>query len=232
MARDYSWRVGGEREVGNLLERFTWFKQSGYLWKGQGLAVYIDPWEVPADGPPADLLFITHAHFDHFSHDDIEKVRRDSTRIFAPTDVAAELSGNVTAVAPGDSIEALGVRAQAVPAYNVAESRLDFHPQANRWVGYIFSMGGADYYHAGDTDHLHELESVRADVAFVPIGGTYTMDAEEAAGLVKAMNPGLAVPMHYGHVEGVGVKGDAQRFAAAAAPVRVEILTPTVPQAG
>lgn len=215
-----------------MLERFTWFKQSGYLWKGDGLAVYIDPWEVSADAPPADLIFITHAHFDHFSPYDIEKVRKDTTRVFAPEDVAAEISGDVTPIAAGDSVEALGVRALAVPAYNVAETRLDFHPKANGWVGYIFTMDGADYYHAGDTDHIHELETVKADVAFVPIGGTYTMDFEEAAGLVKVINPGVAVPMHYGHVDGVGVKGDAQRFAAAAAPVPVEILTPAVPQAG
>lgn len=214
-----------------MLERFTWFKQSGYLWKDEGLALYIDPWEVPADAPPADLLFITHAHFDHFSPDDIERIRRDSTRIFAPHDVAAEIAGDVTPVAPGDTVEALGVRAQAVPAYNVAEVRLDFHPQANRWVGYVFTMGGADYYHAGDTDHLGELEGVRADVAFVPIGGTYTMDVTEAAGFVKVLEPKLAVPMHYGHVDGVGVRGDALRFRDAAEPVQVAILEPTVPQA-
>lgn len=214
-----------------MLERFTWFKQSGYLWKDEGLAVYIDPWEVPDGSPPADLLFITHAHFDHFSPDDIERVRGDATRIFAPADVAAEIAGDVTPVAPGDSVEAMGVRGQAVPAYNFVEERLDFHPKANRWLGYILTMAGTDYYHAGDTDHFHELESVRADVAFVPIGGTYTMDVDEAAVFVKAMNPGLAVPMHYGHVEGVGVRGDAERFRDAAAPVPVEILTPVVTQA-
>jgi L-ascorbate metabolism protein UlaG (beta-lactamase superfamily) len=214
-----------------VLERFTWFRQSGYLWKDEELAVYIDPWGVPEGSPAADLLFITHAHFDHYSPDDIEMVRKDSTKIFAPADVAAEIAGDVTPVAPGDRVEAMGVRAQAVPAYNVADFRLDFHPQANRWVGYIFSMGGADYYHAGDTDHVQELESVRADVAFVPIGGTYTMDVDEAAGLVKAIDPGLAVPMHYGHVEGVGVKGDAQRFTEAASPVPVQVLTPLARQA-
>jgi len=214
-----------------VLERFTWFKQSGYLWKDEGIAVYIDPWGVPNTAPPADLLFITHAHFDHFSPDDIEKIQQDSTRVFAPADVAAEIAGGVTPVAPGDAVEALGVKAQAVPAYNVAEFRLDFHPQANRWVGYILTMGGADFYHAGDTDPIRDLESVRADVAFVPIGGTYTMDVDEAAGLVKAINPRVAVPMHYGHVEGVGVKGDAQRFVEAAAPVPVQVLTPAVPQA-
>jgi L-ascorbate metabolism protein UlaG (beta-lactamase superfamily) len=209
-----------------MLDRFTWFWQSGYRWKGDGLTVYIDPRKVPA-GDPADVVFITHAHFDHFDLEDIERVRGDRTRFVAPRDVADELSGDVTPVAPGDSLEVNGIRVHAVPAYNVVEERLENHPKANGWVGYVLTLGDATYYHAGDTDHAPELDEVRADVAFVPIAGTYTMDVPEAAGLVQTIRPRLAVPMHYGFV--VGSPSDGKRFAEAAAPVEVQLLEPTNP---
>lgn len=207
-----------------MLDRFTWFRQSAYRWDGDGLTVYIDPWE--AEGPPADVIFITHAHFDHYQPEEIANLSGPGTKLVAPADIAAELSGDVTAVAPGDALEVAGIRVQAVPAYNIAEDRLEMHPKANNWVGYVLELPGGTYYHAGDTDHLPELESLRTDVAFIPIGGTYTMDVGEAAGLVKAMRPGLAVPMHYGFVEGVGDPADGDRFREAAAPVAVELLTP------
>lgn len=210
-----------------MLERFTWFKQSAYRWQGDGLTVYIDPWGVEEAAPPADLVLITHAHFDHLSRDDIERVRAAGTRIVAPHDVARELTGEVTPVAPSDTLEVHGVKVQAVPAYNIVEERLDKHPKANNWVGYLITLGGVTYYHAGDTDHVPELNEVRTDVAFLPIGGTYTMDAVEAGGLARAINPQLAVPMHYGFV--VGTPADAERFAEAARPVPVRTLTPVHP---
>jgi L-ascorbate metabolism protein UlaG (beta-lactamase superfamily) len=120
-----------------------------------------------------------------------------------------------------------GIKVQAVPAYNIVEDRLDNHPQANNWVGYLLDLGGTTYYHAGDTDHLPELEDVKADVSFVPIGGTYTMDAVEAAELVKAQSPKIAVPMHYGFV--VSTPAEAERFKREASPVVVQILEPASP---
>jgi L-ascorbate metabolism protein UlaG (beta-lactamase superfamily) len=211
-----------------VLDRFTWFWQSAYLWRGDGINVYIDPRNVTGD-PPADVVFITHAHFDHYDSDDLAKiVREGSTKIVAPHDIAAELSGDVTAVAPGDSIDVGGIKGQAVPAYNIVEDRLENHPRANNWVGYLLELGGNTYYHAGDTDHLPELEDVKADVSFVPIGGgTYTMDVVEAAELVKAQAPKVAVPMHYGFV--VATPAEAERFKREAAPVEVQILEPTSP---
>jgi L-ascorbate metabolism protein UlaG (beta-lactamase superfamily) len=208
-----------------MLEGFTWFRQSAYRWDGDGLTVYIDPWQ--AEGGPADLILLTHAHFDHYQPDEIQGLRKDSTRIVAPHDIAAELSGDVTAVAPGDSLEVAGVKIQAVPAYNVVEERLEAHPKANNWVGYLLDLGGRTYYHAGDTDHIPELESIRASVIFLPIGGTYTMEPDEAGGLAKAISPELAVPMHYGFV--VGSPSDAERFAQAAAPVPVRTMEPHRP---
>jgi L-ascorbate metabolism protein UlaG (beta-lactamase superfamily) len=209
-----------------MLERFTWFKQAAYLWRGDGLNVYIDPWGLTVSDP-ADVVFITHAHSDHFNPEDLDRVSHQGTRFVAPADVARELSGDVTPVAPGDSIEVAGVGVQAVPAYNIAEERLDMHPKSNRWVGYILTLGDHTYYHAGDTDHAPELSDVRAEVAFLPIGGTYTMEATEAAGLARAIGPRLAVPMHYGFV--VGSPRDAELFAREAAPVAVETMTPENP---
>lgn len=209
-----------------MLDRFTWFRQSAYRWDGDGVVAYIDPWGV-TDPVPADVIFLTHAHFDHFSMEDLDKIRGDGTKIFAPQDVADELSGDVVPVAPGEDVRFGSISGYTVPAYNVAEERLDNHPKANRWVGYVLDLGGNTYYHAGDTDHAPELGEVRADVAFLPIGGTYTMDATEAAGLAKAIGPQIAVPMHYGFV--VASPAEAKRFAREADPVRVEILTPTNP---
>lgn len=226
-----------------MLESFTWYKQSAFRWKGDGLVVYIDPWGLSGDLPQADLVLITHYHYDHFSKvgaygdpdrsfqpkgdGDLGKISGPKTVFVAPRDVAAELQGNVKPIARGDRIEAAGVRIEAVPAYNVVEGRTDAHPERNGWVGYVLELGGRTYYHAGDTDHLPALERVRSDVAFLPIGGTFVMDVREAAGLAKKMSPKLAVPMHYGYV--VGTAGDGERFKKEASPIEVEVLRPVVP---
>ncbi len=207
-----------------MLEAITWFKQSAMRWAGEGLTVYIDPWGVRDDDPPADLILITHAHFDHFQPEEIEKLRTGTTRIVAPRDVAQELSGAVMAIAPGDTHEVAGVKLTTVPAYNTREEALEFHPKANAWVGYVVELGGSTYYHAGDTDHAPELDVVKTDVAFLPVGGTYTMDVEQAAGLARSIGPKVAVPMHFGFV--VGSAKDGERFRDAASPVDVEVLEP------
>ena len=213
-----------------MLERFTWFKQSGYRWDGDGLTVYIDPWDVPGEPAPADVILITHAHFDHFSLDDIDRLRTEDTAIVAPRDVAAELEGDVRTVAPGDAVDARGLRVHAVPAYNVVEGREENHPRRNGWVGFLFDLDGRRYYHAGDTDHLPELDAVSADIAFVPIGGgSYTMDGPEAAGLVRTISPQVAVPMHYGFVDGCHSRAEIEVFRNESEPVRVETLEPAGP---
>lgn len=210
-----------------MLEDLTWFRQSAMRYAKGGLTVYIDPWGTAEDDPPADLILITHAHFDHVQPREIERLTASDTKLVAPRDVAKELSGDVTAVGPGETHEIAGVRVETVPAYNVAEERLDMHPKSNDWVGYVLELGGRRYYHAGDTDALPELESLETDVAMVPIGGTYTMDYREAAGFVKAMRPQVAVPMHYGFVVCSPSHGDL--FKKEADPVRVEVLEPTNP---
>jgi L-ascorbate metabolism protein UlaG (beta-lactamase superfamily) len=211
-------------EVSAVLERVTWFRNSAFRWQDEGLTVYVDPWGID-DPTPADVILITHAHYDHFVPDDIDKIRTERTKLAGPRDVANELRGDVTIASPGATLDVGCLEVQCVPAYNIAEERLEFHPDKNGWVGYILEFGGRVYYHAGDTDHLPELESIRSDVAFLPCGGKFTMDPQQAAGLAKAMSPGLAVPMHYGFVS--GSSADGRTFKDAAAPVPVEVLEPT-----
>jgi L-ascorbate metabolism protein UlaG (beta-lactamase superfamily) len=209
-----------------MLERVTWFKNSAFRWQDGDRTIYVDPWGI-TDPRPADVILVTHAHYDHFVPEDIEKIRTERTTIVAPRDVAKELSGDVLPVAPGDAVEPGGVKVQCVPAYNTQEDRLDKHPQGNRWVGYLLELSDGVHYHAGDTDHVPELETIRASVAFLPVGGTFTMDPRQAAGLARAMSPGLAVPMHFGFVAGSSADGPA--FRDAASPVPVEVLEPTNP---
>jgi len=210
-----------------MLERLTWFRQAAIRYMSDGLTLYVDPWGTEPDDPAADLILITHAHFDHLQPHEIERLSTPGTKVVAPHDVARELSGDVIAVAPGESYEVAGVRFETVPAYNVAEERLDMHPKANGWVGYVLELGGHRYYHGGDTDALPELESLSTDVAMVPIGGTFTMDYREAAGLVKVMRPKVAVPIHFGFV--VCSPSHGALFQREAAPVPVQILEPTNP---
>lgn len=210
-----------------MLERLTWFRQAAIRYAGEGLTLYIDPWGTSADDPPADLILITHAHFDHLQPREIERLSTAGTKLVAPHDVARELKGDVTPVAPGESHEVAGVRFETVPAYNVAEERLDMHPKANGWVGYVLELDGRRYYHGGDTDALPELQMLRTDVAMVPIGGTYTMDYREGAALVKEMQPKLAVPIHFGFV--VCSPSHGALFQREAAPVPVQVLEPTNP---
>jgi L-ascorbate metabolism protein UlaG (beta-lactamase superfamily) len=209
-----------------VLDSLTWFRQAAFRWAGDGPVVYVDPWGV-TDDVPADVIPITHAHADHFQPHEIERLRTPDTQILAPADVAKDIEGSVTPVVPGQTHEVAGMKVETVPAYNVVEERLDMHPKKNRWVGYVLEHGGTTYYHAGDTDALPELEALRTDVAMVPIGGTYTMDYREAAGLVKRMEPQVSVPMHYGFV--VCSPSHSTLFKKEAAPVRVEILQPTNP---
>ena len=207
-------------------EKFTWYKQSAYKWKGDGLTVYIDPWGLrKGQDEPADVIFITHAHSDHYEPEDIEKIRKSGTQFVAPRDVAEKLKGNVKAVKHGESLDVAGIKFETVPAYNTAPQRLQAHPKRNNWVGYIITLDGNRYWFSGDTDPNPEIEKIKTDVALVCIGGDpYVMNVSEAAGLVKKIQPQVAIPNHYGYV--VGVPSDADKFAKEAAPVKVHILKP------
>lgn len=169
--------------------------------------VYIDPWKLSADAPPADLLLITHAHYDHFSPDDIARIRTRETVVLCTADVANALPG-ATVVAPDADLRIGPWRIRATRAYNIGKK---FHPKGNGWVGYCVELSdGRIVYHAGDTDVIPEMSDVKADVAMLPCGGTYTMTGEEAGKAAQLIHPGLVLPIHWGDI--IGTKADAERL--------------------
>lgn len=158
--------------------------------------VYIDPWQIAGEPHDADLILVTHDHHDHYSPEDIEKLTKPGTILVVPESMADQASQART-VRPGEKYTFCGVPVETVAAYNVGRP---FHSAERKYVGYIVTLEGVRYYIAGDTDKIPENETVRCDVAFVPCGGKYTMDAAQAAALVNVIRPKVAVPTHYGTV--------------------------------
>jgi len=183
------------------------------------ITIYIDPWKV-AEPKQADLILVTHEHFDHLSKDDIVKLSGPETMVVASRGAAAKLSGEVKAVGQGERFQVAGVWVETVPAYNTDKPN---HPKSAGHVGYVVELEGRRIYHAGDTDVIPEMEDIACDVAILPVGGTYTMDAKEAAQALEVLQPQFAIPIHWGEVVGSGK--DAKRFRSLAPEgVRVEIL--------
>ncbi len=175
--------------------------------------IYIDPIKLKGRPLKADLILITHDHFDHCSPDDVAKVAKDDTVIVTIAAAAQKLKGDVRVVKPGESLVVQGIPIETVPAYNVSKFRspgVPFHPKESGHVGFIITVGGQRIYHAGDTDVIPEMDDIETDVALLPVGGTYTMTADEAAEAANRIKPKLAIPMHWGAI--VGSAEDAQRF--------------------
>lgn len=169
--------------------------------------LYTDPFKVKK-ADLADIILITHEHRDHCSPDDIKKLQGPNTIIVAPADCAAKLKGNIKIVKPGDTIDVSGIKIEVVPSYNTNKQ---FHTKDKGWVGYIFIVSGERIYLAGDTDFIPEMASFRADIALLPVSGTYVMTADEAVQAALAIKPRIAIPMHYGSIVGTG--DDAKKFA-------------------
>lgn len=192
-----------------VLERLRWLGHASFLVEGDPV-IYIDPWETPPGLPAADLILVTHSHYDHLSVPDIERLAKPSTTVVGPADVIRRLGRqrlNLVELNPGDEKAVGGVKIRAVPAYNRTKQ---FHPRASGWVGFVVYLPEGSIYHAGDTDHIPEMQGLKPTVALLPVGGTYTMDAAEAAQAAADIGPEVAVPMHYGKV--VGSEADARRF--------------------
>ncbi len=175
--------------------------------------IYIDPFKINQNYNDADIIFITHDHYDHYSEEDIDKIINEKTTIIIPEELLTKLlrkginRSTIITVEPNKKYTVQGIKFETIPAYNVNKT---FHPKENEWVGYIIEIKGIRYYIAGDTDITEENKKVKCDVAFVPVGGTYTMDFREAAELINEIKPKVAVPIHYGSV--VGTKQDATNF--------------------
>ena len=173
-----------------------------------GVTIYFDPFQIKP-GPQADIIFISHDHYDHCSPDDIARIQGPDTVIVMPSSCQDKVKpeGRVEVMAPGDTLILGGIAVQAVPAYNTAKK---FHPRSNDWLGFVVDIDGVRVYHAGDTDVIDEMRSIRADIALLPVSGTYVMTASEAAQAAILIGPALAIPMHYGTL--VGDVKDARRF--------------------
>lgn len=190
------------------VKKIHWLGHASFRVEVGAKQLYLDPYKLPPNVPKADFILITHAHFDHFSKEDLEKIRTPETMFVAPRDVAAQLQGRVTAVSPGDTVTVGELQVIAVPAYNVGKR---FHPRESGWVGYVIRLpDGGRLYHAGDTDFIPEMRKVQTDVALLPIGGTYTMDAKQAAEAAAAIKASVTIPMHWGDI--VGSQKDVEEF--------------------
>ncbi len=182
--------------------------------------IYVDPYHIEKNYNDADIIFITHDHYDHYSEEDIDKVRKSNTIFIVPENLLNKLikkginDENIITLDPGDTETIDEIKIEAIHAYNIDKP---FHPKENNWLGYIIEIDGIRYYIAGDTDITEENKKVKCDVAFLPVGGTYTMNFREAAQLVNIIGPKVAVPIHYGSV--VGTKQDATDF--------IKLLYPT-----
>ena len=190
-----------------LLGRLHWLGHASFRLDGPP-TIYLDPWRLKGRLPQADVILISHDHHDHCSPDDVKRISGPGTVIVANATAAKKLRGDVRALRPGERTTVGEVEIEAVPAYNVVKS---YHPRQAGHVGFIVTVGGERLYFAGDTDRIPEMVDITCDVALLPVGGNYTMDAAEAAAAAADIEPRVAVPMHWG--AGVaGTRDDAERF--------------------
>ena len=190
----------------------------------ENVIVYVDPFKINKEYHDADYVFFTHSHYDHFSPEDIEKVKKESTVFIVTEDLkqkAEDLYGkeNILVVKPNEDYHVSDFDFKTTYAYNVNKA---FHPKENKWVGYLIQINNKTYYIAGDTDNIEEIQDIECDEAFIPIGGTYTMNYKEASELANAIKVKVVIPTHYGSI--VGDKEDAIKFKELVEGKEVKIL--------
>ena len=187
-----------------------WLGHSGFLLKGNGQNIYIDPFKLNSY-EKADIILITHGHYDHFSVEDLRKIIKPGAKFIGPADILSQTrpigAVNFEIAEPGKKIDYNGINIDCVHAYNINKS---FHKKEEAWVGYIIKINGVRVYHAGDSDLIPEMKNIKADVALLPVSGKYVMTSEEASRAAEIIKPELAVPMHWGSV--IGEKSDADNF--------------------
>ncbi len=194
--------------VKEFVKKIDWLGHDSFLIKSN-LIIYFDPFQIKG-GPKADIIFITHPHYDHCSPEDIKKIVKEDTVIVTEKDSAKMLSGKIEVMKVGEEKTVSGIKVKAVPAYNISKT---FHPKDKGWLGFVVEVEGVKVYHAGDTDFIPEMKDIKTDIALLPVSGTYVMTAEEAVEAALTINPQIAIPMHYGSI--VGSEKDAQKFAQA-----------------
>lgn len=186
------------------MENVNLFKHNSIKIINNNFNIYIDPFRIDVVSNDADIIFITHSHYDHFSIDDIINIKKDTTKIVSTKDTYKELKNyfndeDILIVEPNNSYNILGINFSTVRAYNVNK---EFHPIGNDWVGYVLDIDSKSYYIMGDTDVNEDNSNIECDVLFVPIGGKFTMDYKEAADYTNSINPSVVIPTHYGLIVG------------------------------
>lgn len=202
---------GLEEIAADLVKGITWFGHASFMIEN-GKRIYLDPYDLPAGVAKADLILITHDHGDHFSRKDIDSIITPSTEIVSIRSVIGKIGKdikNLTEIAAGDTVRIGEIEIEAVPAYNIKK---DYHPKSKGYVGFIIRTTKRSIYHAGDTDLIPEMKGLDVDVAMLPIGGKYTMDATDAAEAANLIKPAVAIPMHWGKI--IGTAEDAEAFKA------------------
>ncbi len=173
--------------------------------------VYFDPYKIKEDKHDADIIFITHNHYDHMDVDSINNIKNNNTTIVAPKSMEDVISKidfkKYIYLNPNENINIEDINIKTIPSYNIDKP---YHPRTNNWLGYIISYNSISYFISGDTDKTSELENVKCDIAFLPIGGTFTMDSLEASEAAKKINPKVVIPIHYGSI--VGDSQDGKRL--------------------
>ncbi len=196
-----------------------WLGHAGFLISNKGKSIYIDPYNIKESEKKADMILITHSHYDHCSIADISKIIKSGTTIVLPADVQSKITKfdqkiSMQVVEPGDMLDLGAVKIDVVAAYNINK---EFHPKQENWLGFVIKLGSVVVYHAGDTDLIPEMQKLTGYgghgnelVVLLPVGGKYTMNTEEAAKAAAIIKPTLAIPMHYATI--IGTEEDAQKF--------------------
>ena len=171
--------------------------------------IYFDPFLISETRNDADIIFITHDHFDHFSLEDIKKVEKESTVYVIPDNMYNLLGGeNVVVLNPNEKTIIEGYDVCTLPSYNVGKQ---FHPKEKGNLAYIITIEGQRIFVAGDSDENPDNNNIKVDIALVPIGGKYTMDYKQAAEYINKIKPTKVIPTHYGS-NGIGEIKDGEKF--------------------